>query len=687
MSLQYFEKFAKAVRTRFDELSQSPLYVLDVDSAALWEVYLKAFPEGTNPMFRKRTEHDCSCCRHFIRDIGAVVGIQNGAIVSVWDNCGPDLPEPYRTVTLKMADYVRQFPIRDIYYTNQAKHGVPFNHQLTEDKKNLTFHHFAVEAPKKFVVKDVATKQGDARTTQQVLLRGVRELAPEAVKTVADLISSKALYRGEEFTQVLLEFMRLQGRILSVAANWPSDVAMTPNVKTRIEAQQALLAWENIGNPFVARLRNTALGTLLQDLSAGVDLEEAVKAYEKIMAPSNYKRPTALITKGMVEAAMKTIQELELEQALERRHAKISDVSVNSVLFVDNAVQPRMKDGKSLMGLLMEEVKPVAFDAKNATEIGIEDFLKTVLPKTKSLQLYLDNNLTGNMMSLTAPVHPEENSLFKWNNDFAWSYEGNVTDSIKERVKRAGGMVENVAMRVSLAWSNTDDLDIHVREPNGNHINFTNKSNKLDVDMNVSGETREPVENVRWITTSPGMYSVSVHQFRRRESKDVGFTIEIEAEGNLTTLRYEKGIADKATVVVAKIQVAKDGRVTISPEAHMVSGAASQDVWGLKTLSLVRVNAIVLSPNHWDDNAVGNKHWFFLLEGCNNPLPTRGIYNEFLHSRLEKHRKVFEVLGDKSKCEPSKEQLSGVGFSSTQRNKVSVVAVGPNLNRPYTVIF
>ena len=125
----------------------------------------------------------------------------------------------------------------------------------------------------------------------------------------------------------------------------------------------------------------------------------------------------------------------------------------------------------------------------------------------------------------------------------------------------------------------------------------------------------------------------------------------------------------------------------MAPAEGIVSGAASQERWGLKTLDLVRVNSVVLSPNHWDGQAVGNKHWFFILEGCKNPLPARGIYNEFLHGSLERHRKVFEVLGDKTKCPVADDQLSGVGFSSTRKDKVTVVAMGPKLNKPYTIVF
>lgn len=243
-------------------------------------------------------------------------------------------------------------------------------------------------------------------------------------------------------------------------------------------------------------------------------------------------------------------------------------------------------------------------------------------------------------------------------------------------------------MRVSLAWHNFDDLDLHVREPDGNHIYYGNKSGKLDVDMNAgSGTTREPVENVRWIRTlSDGVYRVSVHQYHRRESTDVGFTVEVESSLGLEQFRFEKGLSSSVTQQVCEITV-KQGRVQkIVPDKGMTGGAISQEKWGLKTLDLIKVNSVVVSPNHWDAE-VGNKHWFFILDQCRNPLPTRGFYNEFLHSRLEKHRKVFEVLGDKIKCPPVQDQLSGVGFSSTRKDKVTVVAMGPNLNKPYTIAF
>ena len=94
----------------------------------------------------------------------------------------------------------------------------------------------------------------------------------------------------------------------------------------------------------------------------------------------------------------------------------------------------------------------------------------------------------------------------------------------------------------------------------------------------------------------------------------------------------------------------------------------------------------MLSPNYWDDQTIGNKHWFFILEGCKNEGRARGFFNEFINPNLDKHRKVLEVLGSKMTTEESDKQLSGVGFSSTQRNQ-AVVKVSGKFTRTLKINF
>jgi hypothetical protein len=127
--------------------------------------------------------------------------------------------------------------------------------------------------------------------------------------------------------------------------------------------------------------------------------------------------------------------------------------------------------------------------------------------------------------------------------------------------------------------------------------------------------------------------------------------------------------------------------VEIGARPGLTNQAASIDKWGIKTETLVQVDTLLLSPNHWDGQGVGNRHWFFILKDCKNPDAVRGIYNEFLRSDLDQHRKVFEVLGSKTKCPASDGQLSGVGFSSGRGDEITVVVKKGNSNRAYTIQF
>lgn len=686
--MDQFPVFAKIVAKSFQAIVKEPdAFVVDIDGDVLFQRYLAAFPEGTNPIFKKNTEHDCSCCKQFIRRVGSVVAINDGKLATIWDDAAEDAPAPYNIVAAVLRGTVQVASTCDLFRVgqNETSFGAAVTRSLDPDtQKALTWDHFYTgEVPRKYRVASPDQVRGDYRTTVQVFERGLVELTPDAVETVLGLVMANNLYRGEEHKPALVQFQKVQREYLSKSEG----------------RERNLFVWANADNP-AARFRNTVIGTLVQDLSEGKDLEHAVKSFETKVAPTNYKRTTALITPGMVKKAMETIEVLGLESALERRFAVIGDVSVNDVKWVDGSVKPLMKGGIGdvLMQHAASTTKSKAKAEERAEDISLDDFMTRVLPETTGLELLFKNELVGNLMSLTAPVHPEPKQLFKWTNDFAWSYGGNVTDSIKDRVKKAGGKVDG-ALRVSLSWFNYDDLDLHVHEPPGRgawgavpHIHFRNKrgwtGGTLDVDMNAGyGQTREAVENVVWAVKPPdGAYRVVVNNFTHRETSNPGFVVEVENGGKLTHFTYNKAVRNAQDITVATLYV-KNGVVErVEPgDPGITAGNVTQDKWGLTTEQYVKVSAVMLSPNYWGENAVGNKHTFFVVEGAKNDEPTRGFYNEFLHARLEQHRKVFEVIGDKTKCQPTDGQLSGLGFSSTKKESFIVRAQQGKKQRIFNV--
>jgi hypothetical protein len=670
-----FTTIQSALGRQFKAMSSKRLFATAVDGAALWDKYLASFPAGSNQIYKKRTEHDCSCCRHFIKNIGGVVNIVDGKIVTLWDF---KVDGPYQEVVDAMAEYIRGHAIDNVYLHYERMVGTAKSNQLLEDKKTVkSWDHYYVNLPDSAVVKkdQIGPQSGEFRATHDVMKRGLEEILPSAVETVLELIAQNSLYRGEEQKFALEEFRKLQRAVIQAA-----------NIATTLD----LFAWERMDSvpQSVSRIRNTAIGALLVDLSGGMDLEDAVKAFESKVAPTNYKRPTALVTKAMIAKAQKTVDELGLTTALERRYATLDDITVANILFAD-------RETKKAMNVFDDLAAGVAVDEKKlgkVEEVSIADFITKILPTAKTVEALFENRHSGNMVSLVAPVDPTAKHLFKWPNGFSWSYQGDLADSIKERVKQAGGSVTG-DFRASLAWFNYDDLDLHLRGPNGLYIWFRDKNDSktggaLDVDMNANrGTSRSAVENITFPKRermAEGEYILWVNQFCQRESIDGGFEIEMEFDGTVYGFSWPNLLKATQNVVVCKFQYSrKDGLKILE---SLPSKQASKTVWGLPTQAFHKVRVVMLSPNQWDGCEIGNRHWFFMLDKCANEGTARGFYNEFLGAELTPHRKVLEMVGAKMKTETSDRQLSGLGFSSTKRDSL-LCRVSGSFSRIVKIVF
>jgi hypothetical protein len=157
--------------------------------------------------------------------------------------------------------------------------------------------------------------------------------------------------------------------------------------------------------------------------------------------------------------------------------------------------------------------------------------------------------------------------------------------------------------------------------------------------------------------------------------KDVGFEVEIEFDGEIHTLKYGQAVRSKETVDVAVVSYdSKFQKFTLKPLIE--SSKASKKIWNLDTENFHPVTLLTHSPNFWDDNRVGNKHYFFMLKDCKNDGTARGFYNEFLISELNSCRKAMEMIGAQMRTDASMEQLSGLGFSVANRNHVIVRVTG-----------
>ena len=681
-----FNNLVKAIQVQFDMMAEHRLFVVQTPKRSIFDAYLKNIAPEDDPIYITNTVHNCDCCKAFIRDVGNVVAIIDNSLVSVWD---ADVPDMYKESASAMSQLVKSCPIYSTFTHHSATAGTESNSAILSDKqverlvadgnkevdtsKVTTYKHFFQKIPALYVIPESGEPQyrSEVQSRQSVFLRAMKEWDLESVNSVKELIDENILPRGEE----MLNTVELIIECLTEAEG---------------KTDQELEWWswfKSIELGGSSRFRNSAIGTLIVDLCKGEDRESSIIRFSKMVSGENYKRPKTTVTQAMKVAAGKTLIKHDLESAIPRRHAVTSDIPYADVLFADRSSRVDMSGGSILDDIVPVKSPAVVLVDDSLVKIKMSDFISDVLPKAESVHVLIKNNHKSNLMSLIAPVNADAGQLFKWDNLFSWSYNGEVADAVAVRVKSAGGVTDAV-LRVSALWHNTDDLDIKLKLPSRKTISFSNKrvdGGSLDVDANNGNLTTKPVENIYFSDEKnvvDGNYEFSIHQYCKRNNVNYGFEAEISYKGQSHNFVYDKVVQDRNEVLIAKFTIS-DGSLVIS--SGLSSEESSAPLWSVESNVWSKVNMVMNSPNHWGEQAIGNRHWFFIVDQCENPDTVRGMYNEFLNDKLHADRKVFEVVGAQMKVVPADDQLSGLGFSSTLDAVVDVKVTTSESTRVYRV--
>lgn len=671
-----FKKFAEAVNDKFTKMSENDMFIVDISGLELSEKYLEAFPKGSNPIFIEKTEHDCQICKQFIRFIGMAISLNtDSTYTTVWNVEG--LEYPYNEVATKMDALIKSLPIKSIFLHNEKLAGRHHSVQLLESGKTREWNHFWAEVPEKFYNRDLDTIKAKAEGRFITHERSLQEISVSGCNIVIDLIESESLYRGTEHLEKVRNFLEMKQE----SENFPS-------IKS--------YAWATYKNPG-AGIRSTVIGNLLQDVTEGRDLTEAVKSFEDKVAPANYKRSKSIVTERMMKEAIKVIDGEGIRTALSRRQAIPSDISVNDILFTDRSV--KLKDSDPLMGMLEPQKATEIKGLDNAPEITMEEFISNVLPTCSELNLVSAPVLQANKVQLSAPVDPEAKSILQWNNNFSWSYAGNMADSdLTKKVVAAGGRVDGV-IRFTHSWNrlerNESLMDLHVFMPGNTHRTGISESygttgNRVGWNLRThgrSGGTQDvdytdaapigyvPVENITFPDLSKlpdGDYQCKIHNWSFRGTGGKG-EAEIAINGQVFQYVYP-ATKNHQWIDIATVHKLGD-ELTITHHITPTNVAS-----GMK---LEPITMMMLSPNHWKNtDKKGNKHYFFVTGDEQAKEPFRGYYGEFLSPKYHGIRKSLDLLASKMQCDPVEEGIHGYGFSETQHTALYIKAD----NKMYKVV-
>lgn len=693
--------FTKKVQERFDKMCESgKLFRSSLTGQQVWEIYINGFEPNQDPVFRdpESTTHNCNLCKNFIRRYGNIVSLdENYAIVTMFDI---DANEEFKSVSRKLSDAIKSAGISEVFFETFAelnslpyescnKSNAKFKLGIDKNVKRYTaeeaekfgvvkaneikaFNHLHLYLPSQFVDtsgKSIESLMGEYRDAKTVFYRAMREIPLDTLHLVRDLINQGSLLDGQTHLYKIEQIIPLKKAF--------DDVS---------ESEKENWCWANSYKLPFAKFKNELIGTLCSELAEGKELNEACKAWNKRVDPANYMKATAPITKKQIEDARKFVEENGYEESFNRRFATIEDIKVSEIL------HSNVGDGSIASVSIFDSVKSSSTRHKRSEfegveEVGIDKFMSDILPNCTSIEAFLSNSHEGNLVSLTTS-NDSSRPIFKWSNPYSWTFNGNLAgkSQLKEAVKAEGGKVDGV-FRFSISW-NEDGLDIvdfdaHAIEPGGEHIYYdspyrkdrggnmrTRLSGQLDVDM--INPSKMGVENIAWDDLDKmkdGVYYLSIVNFNGGANK--GFKAEIEFDGEIYSYHYDKPVTIRqSNINIAEVTL-KKGAFSIK---HIIpeSSLSSKQIYGLDTNQFHKVNLVCLSPNHWGDNNVGNKHYLFMLDKCKCQTSIRSFHNENLLPDLAQHRKVLEVLGATNMIEPTDKQLSGLGFNATVRDELIV---------------
>lgn len=603
-----------------------------------------------------RQHYNCNCCISFLRKFGGIVSVDgDGKVTSpLWSP--DDVPGHFKQSVEALKKEVESSPVINVFLTSEPVIGTPFN----ETTSGGVWNHFSLDVPRssRYVKTTLSSgqKRAEVREDVKILKRGLDEFSLEACNKALAYLTSGSFYRAEKADDRVEWIIKCKKDIADKSSEAVNNLLF-------LFAAKAPIGW--------AKIKSSIVGTLLEDIEKGLSTEQVKRNWETKM--SGYMRATVAPTAGNVAAAEKVVAELDAAGSLERRYATTEDIKD----FLWKSVSVKEERSKGVFsGLATKPVVVANVLELPSTKMSWAKFTEKVLPTVKNISMKVPNS--GNtFFALTTASEADSPNILQWDNTVSWYYHGGVDSTIRDRVINAGGKYEDNDIRISLIWNNRDDLDLHVITPRHEEIAYYKKKSScggwLDVDMNVSGETDTPVENVRWSkgTAPRGQYKVVIHNFCNRCRVSVPFKLEVQIGEEVFTFE-DRVMSRSRPNEVFTFEYTPNKPVKVLSASGQRAVVVNGKVWGLTPSTYVNVTGITLSPNYWQDEPLRHigKHLFFLLEGCKDSNSTlgRGLFTEHLKSEFRPIRSTLEAHMARTVVKEVVNPACGVGINTTKQD-------------------
>lgn len=392
-----------------------PLF--STDASGLFEAYLKALPPDL------RQHHTCHACRKFIEHYGGLVTIDEDGRTSP-AMFGVLVDDIHLKSMRAMQKIVENAKVTGVFLTTEKVWGQP---------KTDVWRHLSVTPSPSMVFRRSTQTAGQAMAEKledfKAVMTALNEFHPLLISQAMRVLELDTLYRSE--------------KVLG-PATWLRDLAIARTAAKG--TARANVVWRAVATAPAGfcHPRSSMIGTLLEDIKAGMDFDDVAKRFAAKMHPLQYQRPQAAPKAGAIAAAEKIVEQLGVAGSLARRFATIGEIEA---VWRPGAFRDSAKAGTRTEGVfshLKTKEDPMVLVA-GTTTITFDKLLRTVLPGAEKIELFVPARAP--FAALVTAVNMDAPPIIQWDrpeqrNPFSWYLYS--TPSLASSWNLSAGMIPQV---------------------------------------------------------------------------------------------------------------------------------------------------------------------------------------------------------------------------------------------------
>jgi hypothetical protein len=373
--------------------------VFTTDSGKLFVLFLKYLPEEF------RQYYNCNCCKAFVNKYAGLVSIEDdGTLHPIMWKLYDETPNFFRRSIEAIREQVIHSTVTGVFYTNEDILG-------THESNGWGHMHAKVRhIPSGIRPKQINTpyqEKSEKLENFKLLKSSLRKYSLDSIKRAVTLLDTGSLYRSDKVLPNAKWFIKMK--------------QLKPVCNGRLYKN---LLWREVANASegFCHVSSNMLGTLLDDITAGLHIDEVKRKFKKKMNPNigGYQRPSSAPSEGNIDQAEKIIEKLGIKDSFLRRYATIFDVpliwhpSDSDFISIDKG-GPVM-DGSVFSHLRNNKTRSItSIDSMESVVMNWRDFKDNVLPNAEEISCFIGS---GNL-PLTAMVTNEKNSppILKWDTE------------------------------------------------------------------------------------------------------------------------------------------------------------------------------------------------------------------------------------------------------------------------------